>query len=62
MTALLDDAAQGLLSCFEDGRDAAAHLDPVAELIDRGQTPAEVAIERFGGDPARWLAAGRTFD
>lgn len=61
MGSLLDGAAQGLLSCFADGRDAAAHLDPIAELIDREQTPAEVAMERFGGDPARWLAAGRTF-
>jgi glutamate--cysteine ligase len=61
MLFLLEQAEQGLRSCFEDGREAGSHLDRLAELVDAEKTPADIVLERFGGDPQAWLAAGRTF-
>jgi glutamate--cysteine ligase len=58
---LVDLAARGLPTCFPDGAEAVGHLDPLLELVERGQTPADVVLERFGDDAAAWLAAGRTF-
>lgn len=58
---LIDLAAKGLPTCFPDGADAVSHLDPLRELVRKGQTPADVVLERFGDDAAAWLAAGRTF-
>lgn len=58
---LLEQAEQGLRSCFEDGREAGAHLEPISQLVREERTPADVVLEQFSGDPRRWLAAGRTF-
>jgi glutamate--cysteine ligase len=56
---LIDLSAQGLPSCFKDGDDAVAHLDPIRELVRQGKTPADLVTERFGDDAAGWLSAGR---
>ena len=58
---LINLAAQGLPACFPDGAMAADQLCPIRELAERGKTPADVVLERFGDDAAAWLAAGRTF-
>ncbi|MCB9555706.1 MAG: hypothetical protein H6707_06345 [Deltaproteobacteria bacterium] len=57
---LIDRAANGLYSCFADGDLAAQYLKRVRELCERGQTPANVVLDRFG-DANGWLRAGRTF-
>jgi glutamate--cysteine ligase len=57
---LIDLAAQGLPSCFPDGREATDHLIPIRRLAERGKTPADVVLERFS-DAREWLAAGRVF-
>jgi glutamate--cysteine ligase len=55
---LIELAAQGLPSCFPDGREAADYLIPIRRLAEQGKTPADVVLERFG-DAREWLAAGR---
>lgn len=57
---LLESARGGVATCFPDGEQGVAHLDPVIELAQQGLTPADVVREEYG-DPRVWLAAGRTF-
>jgi glutamate--cysteine ligase len=52
---LLDIAAQGLVNCFPDGRDAVGFLDPVRDLVERKCTPADLVLDRFGDDARAWL-------
>lgn len=62
MTYLLGLAAEGLVSCFPDGREAGAYLDPVVDLAKGGRTPADLVVERSDGQALKWLQAGRTFE
>lgn len=58
---LLESARDGVATCYPDGPSALPYLEPIAELIEAGKTPADVAVERFG-DARSWLSAGRTFE
>jgi glutamate--cysteine ligase len=56
--ALLGSARQELGAGFAHGDQAAQALAPLAALVARGQTPADIVLERCGGRAERWLALG----
>lgn len=56
--ALLESASASLPRCFSDGADARQALAPLAALVERGLTPADLVLERCDGRAERWLRAG----
>ncbi|MBW2733125.1 MAG: hypothetical protein JRH20_12095 [Deltaproteobacteria bacterium] len=54
---LLQSARDGVATCYPDGPEALPYLEPIADLIEAGKTPADVVLERHP-DARSWLSAG----